>query len=139
MGRVRALQRGYDGAAIREAGEEFDFHGRLGSWMEPLDGTFEEWGDEDPLPVEVEAPEATLLHEPGVVQSGLQHLTERPARDDNDGLLGVEDEPAVSEQVADMEAQVAKFDHDGDGKVGGSRKGGLARRKTAKGGLRTRS
>ena len=35
--RVRAKARGYDGVAVREEGDVFDFSGKLGSWMEPVD------------------------------------------------------------------------------------------------------
>ena len=37
--RVRAKARGYDGVTVREVGDEFDFNGKLGSWMEPVDGS----------------------------------------------------------------------------------------------------
>lgn len=32
--RVRATERGYDGRELREVGDQFDFDGKLGSWME---------------------------------------------------------------------------------------------------------
>lgn len=35
--KVRALRRGYDGKQIRDEGDEFEFAGPLGSWMEPID------------------------------------------------------------------------------------------------------
>jgi hypothetical protein len=39
MARVRASRQGFDGKVIREPGEEFDFEGPLGSWMETMDST----------------------------------------------------------------------------------------------------
>lgn len=37
MVRYKAIARGYDGAKIREIGEIFDFAGKPGTWMKPLD------------------------------------------------------------------------------------------------------
>lgn len=39
MARYRANRQGFDGKVIREPGEEFDFEGAPGSWMESMDST----------------------------------------------------------------------------------------------------
>lgn len=37
MARYRAIRQGFDGKVVREPGEEFDFDGEKGSWMEAID------------------------------------------------------------------------------------------------------
>lgn len=37
MAKYKAIKRGYDGVKLREPGEVFEFSGKAGSWMEPLD------------------------------------------------------------------------------------------------------
>lgn len=37
MGKYKAIARGYDNEKIREIGEEFDFDGVPGKWMDPVD------------------------------------------------------------------------------------------------------
>lgn len=39
MARYRANRQGFDGKVIREPGEEFDFDGAPGTWMESMDAT----------------------------------------------------------------------------------------------------
>ena len=37
MAKVKAIKRGFDGFVVREVGEEFEFEGEIGSWMESLE------------------------------------------------------------------------------------------------------
>ncbi len=37
MAKYKAIKPGYDGIKVREAGEEFEFDGKPGSWMETLE------------------------------------------------------------------------------------------------------
>lgn len=51
--KVKAIKRGFDGVAVREAGEVFEFSGKLGKWMEKVGGAEKHEACEDPhaLPV----------------------------------------------------------------------------------------
>jgi hypothetical protein len=35
--KVKATERGFDGIKVREPGEVFDYEGKLGTWMEPIE------------------------------------------------------------------------------------------------------
>lgn len=37
MKKYRAIKRGYDGIVVREVGDVFEFAGKPGSWMEPIE------------------------------------------------------------------------------------------------------
>jgi hypothetical protein len=60
MARYRALERGYDNVKVREVGEEFEFEGMPGPWMEPI--------DEDGNPVNDSEPQKKKSGRPPKVQ-----------------------------------------------------------------------
>lgn len=50
--KVRALKKGYDGKQLREKGDVFDYEGKLGSWMEPLEKAPKEKKEQEQAPKE---------------------------------------------------------------------------------------
>lgn len=50
--KVKAIARGFDGNVVREIGDVFEFEGKLGKWMEKVDGQEEEPKKKEPAPKE---------------------------------------------------------------------------------------
>lgn len=61
--KYKALKRGFDGLKVREIGEEFNFLGKPGSWMKPVNA-------------KAEAAEVAMVDE--LLEDALEHKAEKP-------------------------------------------------------------